>query len=127
MQSTKLGQSTENALPPRSVNPTRFARMPRKLRAVQVSDHFQAILGCLLGEDWTTPRLVEMVITPDGHLLGRCEGEAAFKAFLGASDSRTSTELASWLAWTASWGGLMVESFSPLSRHQSKKASVARW
>ena len=57
----------------------------RKLRAVQVSDHFKAILGCLLGEDWTTPRLVEMVISPDGHLLGRCEGEAAFKAFLGAS------------------------------------------
>ena len=57
----------------------------RKLRAVQVSDHFQAILGCLLGEDWTTPRLAEMVITPDGHLLGRCDGEAAFKAFLGAA------------------------------------------
>lgn len=57
-----------------------------KLRAVQVSDHFQAILGCLLGEDWTTPRLVEMVITPDGHMLGRCEGEASFKAFLGASE-----------------------------------------
>ncbi len=36
----------------------------RKLRAVEVSDHFQAILGCLLGEDWTTPRLAEMVITP---------------------------------------------------------------
>ncbi len=58
----------------------------RKLRAVQVSDHFQAILGCALGEDWSTPRLVEMVITPDGHLLGRCDGEAAFKAFLGASE-----------------------------------------
>ena len=56
-----------------------------KLRAVQVSDHFQAILGCLLGEDWTTPRLIEMVITPDGHLIGRCDGEAAFKAF-GASE-----------------------------------------
>ena len=27
-----------------------------------------------------------MVITPDGHLLGRCDGEAAFKAFLGASE-----------------------------------------
>jgi hypothetical protein len=60
--------------------------LARKLRAVQVSDHFQAILGCLLGEDWTTPRLVEMVITPDGHLLGRCDGEAAFQAFLGASE-----------------------------------------
>ena len=57
----------------------------RKLRGVQVSDHFQAILGCLLGEDWTKPRLVEMVITPDGHVLGRCDGESAFKAFLGAS------------------------------------------
>lgn len=52
---------------------------------VEISDHFQAILGCLLGEDWTTPRLAEMVIAPDGHLLGRCDGEAAFKAFLGAS------------------------------------------
>lgn len=58
----------------------------RKLQAVQVSDHFQAILGCLLGEDWTTPRLAEMVITPDGHLLGRCDGESSFKVFLGASD-----------------------------------------
>src|SRR3954451_13724099 len=56
-----------------------------KLAEVEVSDHFRAILGYLLGEDWTTPRLVEMVITPDGHLLGRCDGEAAFKAFLGAS------------------------------------------
>jgi hypothetical protein len=57
----------------------------RKLRAVHVSDHFQVILGCLLGEDSTTPRLVEMVITPDGHLLGRCEGDVSFKGFLGDS------------------------------------------
>ena len=53
---------------------------------MKVSDHFKAILGCLLGEDWTTPRLIEMVITPDGHMLGRCDGEAAFKVFLGASE-----------------------------------------
>src|SRR5947209_1938399 len=58
----------------------------RKLRAVQVSEHFQAILGCLLGEDWTTPRLVEMFITPDGHIVGRCEGEVAVKAFVGAAE-----------------------------------------
>lgn len=58
----------------------------RKLREVEFSDHFQAILGCLLGEDWTTPKLAEMVVTPDGHLLGRCEGEASFRAFLGASE-----------------------------------------
>lgn len=27
-----------------------------------------------------------MSITPDGYVLGRCAGEASFKAFLGASD-----------------------------------------
>jgi hypothetical protein len=26
-----------------------------------------------------------MVTTPDGHLLGRCDGEASFRAYLGAS------------------------------------------
>lgn len=29
---------------------------------------------------------MEMVITPDGHLLGRCAGESSFKAFLDASE-----------------------------------------
>jgi hypothetical protein len=58
----------------------------RKLQGVRVSDRFRAILSCLLGEDWSTPRLVKIVVTPDAHLLGRCDGEASFKAFLGASE-----------------------------------------
>ena len=53
---------------------------------VQVSDHFRAILGCLLSETWTTPTLVELVSTTDGHLLGRCAGEAASRVFLGNSE-----------------------------------------
>lgn len=58
----------------------------RKLRAVQFSEHFQAILGCLLGEDWTTPRLLEMMITRDGQMVGRCEGQPGFSTFLGDSE-----------------------------------------
>lgn len=58
----------------------------RKLKQVHVSDHFQAILGCLVGESWTTPRLVEMVITPDGHLLGRCDDQLRFNAYLGSAE-----------------------------------------
>ncbi len=46
----------------------------------------EAILGCLLGEEWTKPRLIEMVITPDGHILGRCEDQISFSVFLGASE-----------------------------------------
>ena len=62
------------------------ARLCLKASSLKVSDHFQAILGCLLGEDWTAPRLAEMVNTPDGYLLGRCDDEDAFKAFLGDSE-----------------------------------------
>ena len=54
---------------------------------VQVSDHFRAILGCLLSETWTTPTLVELVSTPDGHLLGRCAGEAASRVFPGGNST----------------------------------------
>lgn len=58
----------------------------RKLRAVQISGHFQAILGCLLGEDWTTPRLLEMMILPKGHMIGRSEGQPGCSTFLGAEE-----------------------------------------
>ena len=58
----------------------------RKLRAIQISPHFHAILGRLLGEAWTTPRLVEMKIMSDGQVLGRCVGEPGFSTFLGASE-----------------------------------------
>jgi len=57
-----------------------------KLKDVQVSNHFQAILGCLLAEDWTTPRLIELVATPSGHLLGRCDGQVGHEIFLGETD-----------------------------------------
>lgn len=57
-----------------------------KLSGVQVSDHFRAILGCLLAEDWTTPRLVDMVATPSGHLLGQCVGQPSHEVFLGETD-----------------------------------------
>jgi hypothetical protein len=57
-----------------------------KLRAVKVSEHFPAIRECLLGEDGTTPRLHEMMISPDGHMLGRGEGQPGFSIFLSASE-----------------------------------------
>jgi len=55
----------------------------QKTSAVQFSPHFQAILGCLLGEDWTTPRLIEMKITIDGQILGRSDGQPGLSTFLG--------------------------------------------
>lgn len=56
----------------------------RKLASVEISSMFSAILGGLLGEDWSTPKIEELRITPDRCLLARVEGEAGFKAFLGA-------------------------------------------
>ena len=46
---------------------------------------FRAILGCLLKEDWTTPRIEELRLTHDRCLLARVAGEASFKStFLAA-------------------------------------------
>lgn len=59
----------------------------RKVRAIQVSDQFTAILACLVGEKgWTTPVLAELVATSDGMLLGRRGGEPEFRGFLGSVD-----------------------------------------
>ena len=51
-------------------------------RRPSANDPLRRAGGRWLGQE----QRVEMVITPDGHLLGRCDGEASFKAFLGASE-----------------------------------------
>ena len=38
-----------------------------KLRVVQVSDHFQAILGCLIGQNGTMPCWIELVRSKDAQ------------------------------------------------------------
>ena len=61
----------------------------RKIAHVQISDQFRAILGCLLEQDWTTPRLIQMILSPDGHLLGRADGQATEQVYLGTQDDLT--------------------------------------
>jgi hypothetical protein len=61
----------------------------RKIAQVQISDQFRAILGCLLEQNWTEPRLVQMVLSPDGHLLGRAEGQATEQVYLGTQEDLT--------------------------------------
>jgi hypothetical protein len=61
----------------------------REIERVELSDHFRAILGCLLEQDWTTPRLVQMTLSLDGHLLGRAEGQVTEQVYLGSQDDLT--------------------------------------
>ena len=55
-----------------------------KLEKIETSPHFRALLACLLDEDWTTPRIEELRISPDRCVLARRVGEASFKVFIGA-------------------------------------------
>ena len=55
----------------------------RKLRSIEKSATFTAILASLLDEDWTTPNIEQLRIFRDRHLLGRTPGEVRFKAFRG--------------------------------------------
>jgi hypothetical protein len=56
----------------------------RKLEPIRTSELFSAILACLLDEDWTTPRIEQLSITSDRHLLARKEGGVGFDLFIGA-------------------------------------------
>lgn len=58
----------------------------RKLRAVKIGGHLRGILGSLLNEPWSKPRLVEVAMTPDGHVLGRSEGDVDVRVLLGTKD-----------------------------------------
>lgn len=59
-----------------------------QLRFSLAGSAFAELLEQLCNEDGgiSFPSLVEMVTTLDGHVLGRCDGESSFKAFLGASE-----------------------------------------
>jgi hypothetical protein len=57
----------------------------RKLRTAHIGGEFRAILGYLLDEEWTDPRLIEMLISPDGDLLARLEKEECFAGLFGKS------------------------------------------
>jgi hypothetical protein len=56
------------------LDPRRFPNMSSK---------FAAVVGCLLKIGITEPRLVELVVTSDGWLLGRNEGDSGCNEFFG--------------------------------------------
>ena len=55
-----------------------------KLGRVETSPMALAILGCLLGQDWATPRIEEMQVSPDRTILARLQDETAFQQFVGS-------------------------------------------
>ena len=91
---------TPNDLPIREPDQIRID-CAKKLTTVQISDYFLAILGCLLGEDWTTPRLLEMMILPKGHMIGCSEGQPGFSTVLGAAYEHSLHEICSVIAQIA--------------------------
>jgi hypothetical protein len=53
---------------------------PSRLR---VSGKFHAILGCMLGQRWTTPRITALCITSDGFVLAEEAGDVGFNHLIG--------------------------------------------
>lgn len=64
----------------RKLDPARFPNM---------SAQMAAIVGLLLDRPCTQPALAELIVTADGVVLGRLEGEPSARIFIGAeSDLR---------------------------------------
>jgi hypothetical protein len=58
-----------------------------------MSSKMGAILGCILGQSWTNPELIELTVTSDGMLLGRQSNDCGFNEFLGSeSDLQSNWE-----------------------------------
>jgi hypothetical protein len=64
-----------------------IATLKKKLhpdRFTEMSPKMAAIVAYILDEGWTDPKLVEMVVTSDGHILGRHDGDIGLNDFMGA-------------------------------------------
>lgn len=69
------------------MNRTRQAVI-RKIQPIRTSGKFRAILGCLLGQTWTEPRIVALMVTSDGMLLASHEGDGGMmNDFMGPAGS----------------------------------------
>lgn len=58
----------------RALNPSRFPGM---------SPRMMAILGYIIEERYTTPAIKEMIVTSDGILMARVDGDIGFNDMLG--------------------------------------------
>ena len=61
----------------KKLHPSRFTEMSPKMAA---------IVGCIIGERFTNPSLVELSITSDGYVLGRREGDCGLNEWIGSAD-----------------------------------------
>ena len=93
-----------------------------KLRPIETSGMFSAILGCLLGEDWATPRIEQLIVT-DKCLLARTEGEVTHKLFLGGLIPKRATCWTRESRKTGEFRGPAVE-WSVAALHLALKAGV---
>jgi hypothetical protein len=58
------------------LHPRRFPGMSGKMAA---------IVGYILGEEWSKPSIAEMVVTSDGFVLARNEGHVGFNTIIGTA------------------------------------------
>ncbi len=50
-----------------------------------MSGRMAAVVGYIVGEDWSKPRIVELVITSDGWVLARNAGHVGFDTIIGTA------------------------------------------
>jgi hypothetical protein len=68
----------------KKLHPSRFTSMSGKMAA---------IVGYILNQIWTSPAIIELMVTSDGHLLATHEGDCGCNDYLGfASDLEANWE-----------------------------------
>jgi len=88
------------------LHPTRFTGM---------SDKMTAIVAHILDQTWTNPAIAQMVITSDGHLLARHEGDCGFNNYIGRA-----------LDLEGNWKRLLSAAGLTAVEHQEAEAAYQR-
>ena len=64
---------------------TAIAEKLHPARFPGMSGRMAAVVGHILGVDWTKPSIAELVVTGDGYVLARNEGDCGCNAFIGSA------------------------------------------
>jgi hypothetical protein len=70
-------------MPTKKVNPLYRQNLIDKIKKIRLSGKMAALVGCIVGEQFTQPYIAQLLVTSDGFLMAMVEGHCGFNDFIG--------------------------------------------
>jgi hypothetical protein len=80
-----------------------------------MSGRLAAVVACILGCKWTSPAIAELLVTSDGHVLARNEGDCGHNNYIGTAANLE-----------ANWRRLLDAAELTVAEHQEAETAYQR-